>query len=68
MIAGLSASCARKTRSDGERIMPKENVAAPPEVATKVSQARSHSFYIKEGNNALVLVSPNDRRVADAIY
>ena len=27
-IAGLSASCARKTCSDGERIMPKENVAA----------------------------------------
>jgi hypothetical protein len=39
----------------------------PPEVATKVSQARSHSFFIKEGNNAIVLVSPNDRRVADVI-
>jgi len=38
-----------------------------PEVATKVSQARSHSFFIKEGNNAIVLVSPNDRRVADVI-
>jgi hypothetical protein len=40
----------------------------PPEVATKVSQARSHSFYIKEGTNAVVLVSPNDRRVADVIH
>ena len=39
----------------------------PPEVATKVPQARSHSFYIKEGDNAIVLVSPNDRRVADVI-
>ena len=39
----------------------------PPEVAAKVSQARSHSF-IKDGNNAIVLVSPNDRRVADVIH
>ena len=39
-----------------------------PEVATKVSQARSHSFFIKDGNNAIVLVSPNDRRVADVIH
>jgi hypothetical protein len=37
----------------------------PSEVAAKVSQARSHSFFIKDGNNAIVLVSPNDRRVAD---
>jgi hypothetical protein len=40
----------------------------PPEVAAKVSQARSHSFFIKDGNNAIVLVSPNDRRVADVIH
>jgi hypothetical protein len=39
----------------------------PPELAAKVSQARSHSFFIKDGNNAIVLVSPNDRRVADVI-
>jgi hypothetical protein len=39
----------------------------PPEVATKVPQARSHSFFIKDGDNAIVLVSPNDRRVADVI-
>jgi hypothetical protein len=39
----------------------------PPEVATKVPQARSHSFFIKEIDNAIVLVSPNDRRVADVI-
>jgi hypothetical protein len=39
----------------------------PPEVATKVPQARSHSFFIKESDNAIVLVSPNDRRVSDVI-
>jgi hypothetical protein len=37
----------------------------PPEVANKVQQARSHSFFIKDGDNAIVLVSP--RRVADVI-
>jgi hypothetical protein len=40
----------------------------PPEVATKVSQVRSHLFFIKDGDNAIVLVSPNDRRVADVIH
>jgi hypothetical protein len=39
----------------------------PPEVANKVQQARSHSFFIKDGDNAIVLVSPTDRRVADVI-
>jgi hypothetical protein len=27
--------------------------ALPPEVASKVSQARSHSFFMKEGDNAI---------------
>jgi hypothetical protein len=40
----------------------------PPVVAQKVAQARSHLFFVKEGNNAIVLVSPNDRRVADVIH
>ena len=40
----------------------------PPEVATKVPQARSHLFFTKDGDNAIVLVSPNDRRVADVIH
>jgi hypothetical protein len=31
-----------------------------------VPQGRSHSFFVKE-DNAIVLVSPNDRRVADVI-
>jgi hypothetical protein len=39
----------------------------PPEAANKVQQARSHFFFIKDGDNAIVLVSPNDRRVADVI-
>ncbi len=41
--------------------------ALPSEVGAKVPQVRSHSFFIKDGNNAIVLVSPNDRRVADVI-
>ena len=41
--------------------------ALPSEVGLKVSQIRSHMFFIKDDNNAIVLVSPNDRRVADVI-
>jgi hypothetical protein len=41
--------------------------ALPSEVGAKVSQVRSHMFFIKDDNNAIVLVSPNDRRVADVI-
>ena len=41
--------------------------ALPSEVGLKVSQIRSHMFFIKDDNNAIVLVSPNDRRVADVL-
>ena len=41
--------------------------ALPSEVGVKVPQVRSHSFFIKDGSNAIVLVSPKDRRVADVI-
>jgi hypothetical protein len=41
--------------------------ALPPEAAKKVAQARAHLFFVKEGDNAIVLVSPTDRRVADVI-
>lgn len=41
--------------------------AMPPEIAGKVPQGRSHSFFVKE-DNAIVLVSPTDRRVADVIH
>jgi hypothetical protein len=41
--------------------------ALPSEVGVKVSQVRSHMFFIKDDNNAIVLVSPTDRRIADII-
>jgi hypothetical protein len=41
--------------------------AMPPELAAKVPQGRSHSFFVKQ-DDAIVLVSPNDRRVADVIH
>ena len=36
-----------------------------PVLADKVPQGRSHSFFVKD-DNVIVLVSPNDHRVADA--
>jgi hypothetical protein len=41
--------------------------ALPSQVGVKVLQVSSHMFFIKDGNNAIVLVSPNDRRIADVI-
>jgi hypothetical protein len=70
-VKDLKLSKARKDAPEtiGDPVPPDiELHPLPPEVATKVSQARSHSFYIKEGTNAVVLVSPNDRRVADVIH
>jgi hypothetical protein len=69
-VKDLSFSKAPKDAPEtiGDRVP--ENIelhALPSEVANKVSQVRSHSFFIKEGDNAIVLVSPNDRRVADVI-
>jgi hypothetical protein len=40
----------------------------PAQAANKVPQARSHLFFVKEGNNTIILVSPNDRRIADVIH
>ena len=40
----------------------------PPLAGKKVAQARSHLFFVKEGNDAIVLVSPDDHRVADVIH
>ena len=37
----------------------------PPELAQKVPQAKSHKFFVTA--DAIVLVSPSDRRVADVI-
>jgi hypothetical protein len=36
-----------------------------PELAKQVPQAKSHKFYVTA--DAIVLVSPSDRRVADVI-
>jgi len=36
-----------------------------PELAERVPQAKSHKFYVT--SDAIVLVSPSDRRVADVI-
>ena len=41
--------------------------ALPSEVGAKVPQVRSHMFFIKDGNNVIVLVSPTDRRIGDVI-
>jgi hypothetical protein len=70
-VKDLKLSTARKDSPEtiGDPVPPGVDLhSLPPEVATKVSQARSHSFYTKEGNSAVVLVSPNDRRVADVIH
>ena len=40
----------------------------PPLAGKKVAQARSLLFFVKEGNDAIVLVSPDDRRIADVIH
>ena len=40
----------------------------PSLAGKKVAQARSHLFFVKEGNDAIVLVSPDDRRIADVIH
>lgn len=37
----------------------------PPAVAAKVSQVKSHMFFVKD--DTIILVSPSDRRIADVI-
>jgi hypothetical protein len=37
----------------------------PSEIVEKVPQARSHQFFVK--TDAVILVSPSDRRIADVI-
>jgi hypothetical protein len=41
--------------------------AMPPELARKVPEAQSHFFFVKQDDNAIVLVSRSDRRIADVI-
>jgi len=62
-----------KARADapetiGEAVPPSIELHAMPSLlAEKVPQGRSHSWFVKEGDNVIVLVSPNDHRVADVI-
>jgi Protein of unknown function (DUF1236) len=37
----------------------------PPEITEKVSQVKSHKFFVK--GDTIILVSPTDRRIADVI-
>jgi hypothetical protein len=37
----------------------------PPEITEKVSQVKSHKFFVKD--DTIILVSPTDRRIADVI-
>src|ERR1700738_3403458 len=65
----LPKAQANATETIGDRVADKiELHPMPLEVANKVPQARSHSFFVKGGDNAIVLVSPSDRRVADVIH
>ena len=64
----LTKAQASATETIGDRVP--DNIELhpmPPEIANKVPQAKSHSFFVKDGDNAIVLVSPSDRRVADVI-
>ena len=62
----LTKAQASATETIGDRVP--DNIELhpmPPEIANKVPQAKSHSFFVKDSDNAIVLVSPSDRRVAD---
>ena len=64
----LTKAQASATETIGDRVPDNiELYPMPPEIANKVPQAKSHSFFVKDGDNAIVLVSPSDRRVADVI-
>jgi hypothetical protein len=65
----LTKAPASATETIGDRVPDDiELHPMPPEIGSKVPQAKSHSFFVKDGDNAIVLVSPSDRRVADVIH
>ena len=65
----LTKAQANATETIGDRVPDDiELHSMPPEIGNKVPQAKSHSFFVKDGDNAIVLVSPSDRRVADVIH
>ena len=60
----LTKAQASATETIGDRVPDDiELHPMPPEIANKVPQAK----FVKDGDNAIVLVSPSDRRVADVI-
>jgi hypothetical protein len=65
----LTKAQANATETIGDRVPDDiELHPMPPEIGNKVPQAKSHSFFVKDGDNVVVLVSPSDRRVADVIH
>ena len=65
----LTKAQANATETIGDRVPDDiELHPMPPEIGNKVPQAKSHSFFDKDGDNAIVLVSSSDRRVADVIH
>jgi hypothetical protein len=65
----LTKAQANATETIGDRVPDDiELHPMPPEIGNKVPQAKSHSFFVKDGDNAIVLVSPSDQRVADVIH
>ena len=65
----LTKAQANATETIGDRVPDDiELHPMPPEIGNKVPQAKSHSFFVKDGDNAIILVSPSDRRVADVIH
>jgi Protein of unknown function (DUF1236) len=65
----LTKARASATETIGDRVPDDiELHPMPPEIGNKVPQAKSHSFFVKDGDNVIVLVSPSDRRVADVIH
>jgi hypothetical protein len=53
----------------GDEVPPNIKLFQLPALAgNKVAQARSHLFFLKEGSDTVVLVSPDDRRIADVIH
>ena len=65
----LTKAQANATETIGDRVPDDiELHPMPPEIGNTVPQAKSHSFFVKDGDNAIVLVSPSDRRVADVIH
>jgi hypothetical protein len=57
----LTKAQASATETIGDRVPDDiELYPMPPEIGNKVPQAKAHSFFVKDGDNAIVLVSPSD--------